>query len=159
MVHSIYGREIIISGQRNIIEICKSDLKGEAAIYLISEKLENTIISNISEEKRLELYRDLILHLAATGEKETVSTREVLAIIVVTSLISTASGVTVVLPFFLADKLIHALAQSNLLGILLLFITGYYRTYEKNLYGKVRSGFGTTVIGMSIAAITIVLGG
>jgi hypothetical protein len=50
------------------------------------------------------------LHLAATGEKETVSTREVLAIIVVTSLISTASGVIVVLPFFLADKLIHALA-------------------------------------------------
>lgn len=112
-----------------------------------------------TEEKRLELYRDLILHLAATGKKETVSTRDALYMILGTSLISTASGGIVVLPFFLSDKLIHALAMSNLLGILLLFITGYYRTYEKDLYGKVRSGFGTTVIGMSIAAITIVLGG
>ncbi|OPY21195.1 MAG: VIT family protein [Methanomethylovorans sp. PtaU1.Bin093] len=155
----IWERNHNLGIENDIIDICKSDRKGKAALPLISEQLENTIISNISEEKRLELYRDLILHLAATGKKETVSTRDALYMILGTSLISTASGVIVVLPFFLSDKLIHALAMSNLLGILLLFITGYYRTYEKDLYGKVRSGFGTTVIGMSIAAITILLGG
>ncbi len=45
-----------------------------------------------TEEKRLELYRDLILHLEATGKKETVSTRDALYMILGTSLISTASG-------------------------------------------------------------------
>jgi hypothetical protein len=57
------------------------------------------------------------------------------------------------------DNLSIALDISNMLGILLLFMIGYYRAHERNLFAKVTIGFGTAVIGIIIAIITTLLGG
>jgi hypothetical protein len=144
--------------ENDIIDLCSSDQKNDA-IPLIEEQLDNTILSNINEENRMQLYHELVLHLAATGKKEIMSGRDAFNIILGTLLISTGAGSIVILPFFLTEDLNSALNASNWLGISLLFIIGYYRTHERELSGRLMSGFGTAVIGMIIASITVLLGG
>jgi len=48
---------------------------------------------------------------------------------------------------------------SNMLGISLLFIIGYYRSHGQDLSAKLIIGLGTAAIGLIIAIITILLGG
>jgi VIT1/CCC1 family predicted Fe2+/Mn2+ transporter len=100
-----------------------------------------------------------VKHLAEVGIKEKPSTRDAVNIILGTFLASTIAGLVVVAPFFLMDNLNMALDMSNMLGILLLFIIGYYRAHERNLSAKVTMGLGTAIIGIIIAIITTLLGG
>lgn len=155
----VWERKYNLRIENDIIDLSRSDQKRNDALLLIEEQLENTLLSNITEEKRKDLYQDLMLQLAATGKKETVSSRDALTIVMGTLLLSTGAGLMVVLPFFLTDDLNSALNASNWMGISLLFIMGCYRTHEKSLSGRVRSGFGTAIIGMIIASITVLLGG
>jgi hypothetical protein len=53
----------------------------------------------------------------------------------------------------------QALDLSNLLGIVLLFGVGYFRALDKNFFSKIMYGFISSLIGIIIAGITIVLGG
>ncbi|NPV61967.1 MAG: hypothetical protein HPY61_04940 [Methanotrichaceae archaeon] len=155
----IWERKYNIKTENDIIDLSKSELKRDAAIPLVKEQLDDTILRNIDEEKRIQLYQVLLEYLSICGHKETVSTRDSLNIVLGTSLISTVAGVIVVFPFYLIDDLSFALDVSNLLGISLLFIIGYYRTNERSLFGRVRTGLGTAVIGIIITLITIALGG
>jgi VIT1/CCC1 family predicted Fe2+/Mn2+ transporter len=111
------------------------------------------------DDNRQELYQKLVKHQAEVGITEKPSTRDSLNIILATSIVSTVAGLIVVAPFFLIDNLSMALNISNMLGISLLFIIGYYRARERNLSAKVTVGFGTAIIGIIIATITTLLGG
>jgi VIT1/CCC1 family predicted Fe2+/Mn2+ transporter len=155
----VWERKYNIKTENEIIDLSKSEQKRDAAIPLIQEELDDTILRNVDSEKRIELYQVLLRYLSVCGQKKTVSTRDSLNIVLGTLLVSTAAGVIVVLPFFLIGDLSFALDISNWLGISLLFIIGYYRTNERNLSGRVRSSFGTAIIGIVIAVITILLGG
>jgi hypothetical protein len=155
----VWERKYNIRMENEIIDLSKLELKREAAIPLIKEQLDDTILRNIDEEKRIELYQSLLRYLSVSGKKKMVSTRDALNIVLGTSLVSTAAGVIVVLPFFLIDNLSFALDISNWLGISLLFIIVYNRTNERSFSGRIRSGFGTAIIGIIIAVITVLLGG
>jgi VIT family. len=155
----VWERKYNLRMENDIIDMCRSKREKDAAISLIHEQLGNTILSNIAADKRQKLYGDLVVHLAAAGKKEAVSAGDILNIILGTTLVSTVAGLTVILPFFLIEDMYFALTISNWLGISLLFVIGYYRTYEKDLFERLRSGFITAVIGMMIAAITVMLGG
>lgn len=155
----VWERKYTLQMENDIIDMCRSKRKKNAAISLIDNQLGNTILSNIDVDKRQQLYGELVSHLATAGKKESVSARDVFNIIMGTTFVSTATGLIIVLPFFLTGDMYSALAISNWLGIFLLFAIGYYRTYEENLRQRVRSGFITAIIGMMIAAITVMLGG
>jgi hypothetical protein len=153
-----WERRYNIRTENKIIESSKSK-NSEVAISLIREELDDTILRNINEKNREELYQKLVKHLAEVGIKEKPSTRDAVNIILGTFLASTIAGLVVVAPFFLMDNLNMALDMSNMLGILLLFIIGYYRAHERNLSAKVTMGLGTAIIGIIIAIITTLLGG
>jgi hypothetical protein len=153
-----WERRYNIGTENKIIESSKSE-NTEVAISLIRVELDETILRNINEKNREELYQKLVKHLAVVGIKEKPSTRDAANIILGTFLASTVAGLIVVAPFFLMDNLSIALDISNMLGILLLFMIGYYRAHERNLSAKVTIGFGTAVIGIIIAIITTLLGG
>ncbi|WMW22081.1 hypothetical protein RE476_12010 [Methanolobus mangrovi] len=155
----VWERKYNLRMENDIIDMCRSKREKDAAISLIGEQLGNTILSNIAADKRQKLYSGLVLHLAAAGRKEAVSAGDILNIILGTTLVSTVAGLTIILPFFLIEDMYFALTISNWLGISLLFVIGYYRTYEKDFFERLRSGFITAVIGMMIAAITVMLGG
>jgi VIT1/CCC1 family predicted Fe2+/Mn2+ transporter len=72
---------------------------------------------------------------------------------------SAVAGLVVVAPLFLIDNNPAALAVSNLLGILLLFLVGTLRALDRDPVARILSGVGTSLIGIVIATITVVLGG
>ena len=154
-----WERRYNIRMENKIIDLSRPGQDRDEAISLIREQLDDTILRNINYEKRTELYRNLMNHLDEVGAKRTPSRWDALAIISATFAISTAAGLAVVAPFFLVEKLKTALDISNMLGICLLFIIGYHRAYEKSASARMIIGLGTAVIGIVIAAVTILLGG
>jgi len=154
-----WERRYNIRMENKIIDLSRPGQDRDEAMHLIREQLDDTILRNINYEKRTELYRNLMNHLDEVGAKRTPSRWDALAIISATFAISTAAGLAVVAPFFLVAGLKTALDISNMLGICLLFIIGYHRAYEKSASARMIMGFGTAVIGIVIAAVTILLGG
>ena len=154
-----WERRYNIRMENKIIDLSRPGQNQDEAMSLIREQLDDTVLRNINYEKRTELYRNLMRHLHEAGAKRTASRWDALSIISATFIISTAAGLAVVVPFFLVENLQTALNISNMLGICLLFIIGYHRAYEKSASARMIMGFGTAVIGMVIAAVTILLGG
>ncbi|HUM80611.1 MAG TPA: VIT1/CCC1 transporter family protein [Methanothrix sp.] len=154
-----WERRYNIRMENKIIDLSRSGQNRDDAIPLIREQLDDTILRNINYEKRMELYRNLMKYLDEVGIKRILSKRDAISIISATFVISTVAGLAVVSPFFLVENLQTALNISNMLGICLLFVIGYYRAYEKSASARMIMGFGTAVIGMVIAAVTILLGG
>lgn len=154
-----WERRYNIRMENKIIDLSRPGQDRDEAMHLIREQLDDTILRNINYEKRTELYRNLMNHLDEVGAKRTPSRWDALSIISATFAISTAAGLAVVAPFFLVAGLKTALDISNMLGICLLFIIGYHRAYEKSASARMIMGFGTAVIGIVIAAVTILLGG
>lgn len=154
-----WERRYIIRMENEVIDLSRSAEKRDDAIPLIREQLDDTILRNIKDEKRTELYRNLLEYLADGGIKRSPSGSDAFNIILGASLISTAAGIVVVAPFFLVDSIKTALNISNILGILMLFVIGYNRVYEKSARDRMIMGFGTAIIGIVIAVITILLGG
>lgn len=144
--------------ENEIIEYSKLD-NDEAAISLIKEELDDTILRNIDENDREKLYQKLVEYLSEAGIKRKPSTRDAFNIVLGTFLASSAAGLIVVAPFFLIENVRTALNISNILGISLLFIIGYNRASERGLFARVTLGFGTAIIGIIIAVITTLLGG
>nr|WP_321496530.1 VIT1/CCC1 transporter family protein [uncultured Methanolobus sp.] len=155
----VWERRYNLKMENEIIDLCKSRLDTEAAMSMIHDQLSNTILSNIDESKRQDMYLDLISYLSAAGRKEFVRPRDAFDIVAGTILVSTLTGLIVLSPFFAIPDMYRALAISNWLGIILLFVTGYYRTYEKSRMDRLRSGLITAVVGMTIAVVTVVIGG
>jgi VIT1/CCC1 family predicted Fe2+/Mn2+ transporter len=154
-----WERTYITRTENKIIEYSKSVENNEAAISLIKEELDDTILKNVNKTNREELYQRLVKLLAEVEIKRKLSTWDNLNIILATFLASTIAGIIVVFPFFFVDNLSKALNISNILGILLLFSVGYYRAYERKLSAKLTMGLITAILGIIIAVITTLLGG
>ena len=154
-----WERRYNIRMENKIIDLSRPGQNQDEAMSLIREQLDDTVLRNINYEKRMELYRNLMRHLDEAGAKRTASRMDAIYIICATFVISTSAGLAVVAPFFLVESLQTALDISNILGICLLFVIGYHRAYEKSASARMIIGFGTAVIGMVIAAVTILLGG
>jgi len=163
-----WERGYIIKRENAIIRLSKSAGQSESAVSLAGDELDDTILRNVPQEERLEIYQKLVQYLSFVEERKKMSLRDAATIILGTLIISTVSGLIVVMPFFLMDSNLPffvkedietALKISNLLGILLLFVVGYYRAFSKDLSSKIISGIDTSFIGIIITVITIVLGG
>jgi hypothetical protein len=163
-----WERGYIIKQENTIIRLSKSAEQSESAVSLVEDELDDTILRNVPQEARLDLYHKLVQYLSIVEERKKLSLRDVATIIFGTLLISTVAGLIVVVPFFLMDSKLPffptddietALKVSNLLGILLLFVVGYSRAFNKDLSSKIISGIDTSLIGIIITGITIVLGG
>jgi VIT1/CCC1 family predicted Fe2+/Mn2+ transporter len=154
-----WERSYIIRRENRIIQLSKSAQENESAIPLIEEQLDDTILRNIPRDHRLKLYEKLTDYLSGVDTREKLSSNEALTIILGTFILSAGAGVIVVAPFFVIDNVVQALNVSNLLGIVLLFVVGYFRALDKNFFSKVIFGFGSSLIGIIIAGMTIILGG
>jgi hypothetical protein len=154
-----WERGYIIRHENKIIEFSKSPEKAGSAIALIEEQLDDTILRNIPPEGRATLYEKLVSYLSTVGGREKLTSREAATIIGGTFILSAVAGLIVVSPFFFITNVVRALGVSNLLGIFLLFGVGYFRAIEKDTRSRLLMGFGSSLIGIIIAGITVVLGG
>ncbi len=155
----LWERNYIIRRENRIIQFSKSPREKESALPLIGEELDDTILRNIPKENRVQLYEKLSQFLSGADNREKVSFREAATIVSGTFLLSAGAGLFVVTPFFVIGDVEQALKISNLVGILLLFGVGYLRALDRNIFSRVIFGIGSSLIGIVIAGITIVLGG
>lgn len=155
----LWERNYIIRQENRIIQFSKSVQEKESALPLIEEQLDDTILRNIPRENRLQLYEKLTQFLSGVDNRKKLSSYEAITIVAGTFLLSAGAGVFIVTPFFVIDNVEQALKISNLVGILLLFLVGYFRALDQNFFSKVIYGFGSSLIGIVIAGITILLGG
>ena len=154
-----WERSYIIRRENSIIRFSKSAGQHASALPLIKEELDDTVLRNIPKEQRLQLYQKLTEYLSGVDIREKLSRREAATIVLGTFIRSAGAGLFVVAPFFLLQSAGQALIVSNILGILLLFCVGWFRALDRNFFSKVIFGFGSSLIGIIIAVITIVLGG
>ncbi|MCJ7445536.1 MAG: hypothetical protein MUO26_13610 [Methanotrichaceae archaeon] len=155
----IWERRYNIKQENNIIQFSKLAQQNESAIHLIEEQLDDTILRNLNNESRQQLYKSLVQYLSKVDIRASMSSHETLIIIISTFMLSAGAGLIVVIPFFVISNVEQALDISNMLGILLLFGAGYFRALERSLFSKITYGFGSALIGIIIVVITIVLGG
>lgn len=155
----LWERNYIIRRENKTIEFSKSPQQNESALSLIGEQLDDTILRNIPGENRLQIYEKLTQFLSTVHEREKLTPRQAVTIVLGTFLLSAGAGLVVVFPFFIIDNVKQALIVSNLSGIFLLFIIGYSRAFERNFLSRIILGTGSAFIGIIIAGITIVLGG
>jgi VIT1/CCC1 family predicted Fe2+/Mn2+ transporter len=158
-VFYVWERRYMIRRENRIIRSSKSDKEHESALSLIGEELDDTILRTIPRENRLHLYDKLTEYLSGVDCREKLSSHDAITIILGTFILSAGAGLIVVAPFFVVHNVQHALVVSNLSGIILLFGVGYFRALDRNFFSKVIIGFGSSLIGIVIAVITVVLGG
>jgi VIT1/CCC1 family predicted Fe2+/Mn2+ transporter len=154
-----WERNYIVRQENRIIASSRSASGRDAAVAMLGEQLDDSILRNVPGETRAEFYGRLSQYLAGAADREKVTPREAATLVLGTFLRSAVAGLVIVAPFFLVGDVDQALAVSNLLGILLLFAVGYTRTLEKDLASRVVNGLGAAMVGVVIAAITIALGG
>ncbi|HZW54920.1 MAG TPA: hypothetical protein VFF30_01380 [Nitrososphaerales archaeon] len=76
-----------------------------------------------------------------------------------TFLLSAGAGVIVLIPLFIFRNVLYAITISNILGVSVLFLVGFFRQYEKGFRRRVAAGTVAALLGVPIAFITVVLGG
>jgi VIT1/CCC1 family predicted Fe2+/Mn2+ transporter len=155
----LWERNYIIRRENRIIELSQSAPQKESTRSMIGEQLDDTILRNIPREDRVQLYDNLSQFLSGVNSQKKMSFREAVTIVLGTFLLSACAGLIVVTPFFVIENVALALQISNLAGILLLFGVGYIRALDENVLSRVIFGVGSSLIGIVIAGITIVLGG
>lgn len=155
----VWERRYIIGQENEIIRLSKSARENVSALSLVGEELDDTILRNIPSENRQQIYQKLLQFLSGVDAREKMSSREAMTIILGTFMLSAGAGLIVVLPFFVIQNVEQALNLSNVLGIILLFGVGYFRALDKNFFSKIMYGFISSLIGIIIAGITVVLGG
>ncbi|HUK37670.1 MAG TPA: hypothetical protein VLV30_00985 [Methanomicrobiales archaeon] len=154
-----WERRYLFRREGRIIEFSRSAGGQESAVSLVGEELDDTILRNIPAEHRVRLYGQLVGFLSGVKGGEKMTLRDALTIVTGTCLMSAGAGLFIVAPFFLVPDVELALRISNLAGILLLFVVGFSRAGDREFCPRVASGLGTSLIGIIIAGITIVLGG
>ena len=154
----LWERNYLIRQENRIIEFSKS-AQTEPAVTLVEAQLDDTVLRNIPGGQRHELYQKLVQFLSGAGARETLTVREGFTIVGGTLLRSALAGVVVVIPFFATADVNLALKVSNLLGILLLFGIGYLRALDREFIHRIVMAVGTSMIGIVITFITVVLGG
>ncbi len=154
-----WERGYLIRRENEVIRLSKSGTETESAVSLLEEELDDTIIRTIPPEYRRQLYLKFVHFLSGVDIREKLSPHEAMTIIIGTFMLSSGAGLIVVIPFFVIQDVGQALNVSNALGIILLFGVGYFRALDKNFFSKVMYGFISSLIGIFIAGITVVLGG
>jgi hypothetical protein len=160
-----YAWEAAYNAENNrlLIEDSKNETKRPIAISMIKEELDDTVIGSIAKDDREKLYEGIVGYLSKNRvpQKKTASLIRVLPhYLLGTTTLSILGGVIVLLPFVLIQgNLVLALRVSNIVGIITLFLIGYYRSGDNRLERRLSSGLISAVLGIIIAIITVVLGG
>ena len=148
--------------QGMMIHASKSDDKKSVADSMIKEELDDTIVGYIEESDRERLYEGIRKYLAKPEVKVKKKTflRELPHYVFGTTGLSLGSALIVLLPFFIfGNDIRFALNVSNILGVSVLFLIGYYRSQDERFLRKFSSGMISAILGIIIALVTVVLGG
>jgi hypothetical protein len=128
----------------------------ERAYHVIAEALP-PVVASVTTPAEFEVIRQKLQELPEPPDRPQLTKKEWLGGLGVFLLVVVAS-LPVVLPFVFIHDPRRALRVSNIIAVLLLFLTGYVYGYHTG-HRPLRSGLIMTVIGGAMVALTIALGG
>jgi hypothetical protein len=125
---------------------------------LVEDDLGDTIVDLMNDEDKEQIYQ--IVEKNVTGvDLGRVSIEEDIITVLIAFGLVVGSSIIVILPFLLFSPVMTALKISNITGILLLFIMGYWREEDKKISKKLVTGGFTALVALIITFVTVVLGG
>jgi hypothetical protein len=125
---------------------------------LVEDDLGDTIV-DLMDEKDKELIYQIVEKNVTKIDLGRVSNKDDLATILIALGLVVGSSVIVMIPFLLFSPVTNALIISNITGILLLFIMGYWREEDERITQKLITGGLTAFLALIITIVTVVLGG
>jgi hypothetical protein len=130
----------------------------EKARELVADDLEDTLVDFLDDAAKEKIYQ--IIHKNVPEiDLGNVSLRDDIITILITFVLVVGSAIIVILPFLVFTPTMTALKISNLTGILLLFLIGYWREENKGTIKKMITGTFTAFFALIITILTIILGG
>ncbi|MDD1653635.1 MAG: VIT1/CCC1 transporter family protein [Methanomicrobiales archaeon] len=125
---------------------------------LVEDHLGDTLIDTLEDEDRRQIYQILQKKIPQI-ELGKVSIRDDLMTILIAFGLVVGSSIVVMVPFLVIPTVMTALIISNITGILLLFIMGYWREEDKRIGRKLATGGLTAFVALIITGVTVALGG
>jgi len=150
--------------KRKLISLAATPGGMEAARSLVGQNLNDTLVSELDDEEKEHIYRKVLEKLPEADIGKVPLKDDIITVLLAFSLV-VGSAIFVLVPFFfvLGEKstsvIMNALLISNILGILLLFLMGYWREEEPRITKKIWTGSMTALIAFIITVVTIALGG
>jgi VIT1/CCC1 family predicted Fe2+/Mn2+ transporter len=154
----VMGNMFIRSRRSRLIRAMKAAPDQAAALAAIRSELEPGLESISQEEDRDRLYRSIQALIARSEPARTRLTRDDLIGAVAVFILVFATALPAAAPFLVIGDPWLALRLSNLILIALLFIAGYRWAGYTNANPWL-AGLGVMILGVSMVAIAIPLGG
>ena len=139
-----------------ILNYVRKTTDTENANEFISEALP-PIVSSVLEKENLDDIRKALLKIPESELRVKVTFTDIKMALGIFLLVF-LSTIPVVVPFIFIDDVQQALRISNLVAIILMFISGWLLAKYSG-YNKLFMGFFLILIGIVLVAITIILGG
>jgi hypothetical protein len=125
---------------------------------LVEDDLGDTIVDLMDEKDKEQIYQ-IVEKNVTKIDLGRVNIKEDLTTILIALGLVVGSSVIVMIPFLLFSPVTNALIISNITGILLLFIMGYWREEDERITQKLITGGLTAFLALIITIVTVVLGG
>jgi hypothetical protein len=140
-----------------MIRGAKQALNGPTASD-VDGAFDESLADYLDESERKELVEKVNMKLAMAEEVKVPLKQDLITVGLALALV-VGSAIVVIIPFYLIDDTLQALAVSNIAGIALLFIIGVWREESKRISKKLATGLGTAFLALIITVVTVALGG
>jgi len=125
---------------------------------LVEDDLGDTIVDLMDEKDKEQIYQIVEKNVPGVDLGH-VSIKEDITTVLIAFGLVVGSSIIVMLPFLWFSPVTTALKISNITGILLLFIMGYWREEDKRTSKKLITGGFTALVALIITLVTVYLGG
>jgi VIT1/CCC1 family predicted Fe2+/Mn2+ transporter len=125
---------------------------------LVEDHLGDTLVDTLEDEDRKQIYQILQKKIPQIDLGKVSFREDIMTILIAFGLV-VGSSIIVMIPFVVIDPLMTALIVSNVTGIVLLFIMGYWREEDKRVSRKLATGGLTALVALIITVVTVSLGG
>jgi len=125
---------------------------------LVEDDLGDTIVDLMDEKDKEQIYQIVEKNVPGVDLGHVSIKEDIITVAIAFGLV-VGSSIIVILPFLWFSPVTTALKISNITGILLLFIMGYWREEDKRTSKKLITGGFTALVALIITLVTVYLGG
>jgi hypothetical protein len=125
---------------------------------LVEDDLGDTIVDLMDEKDKEQIYQIIEKNVFGVDLGSVSIKEDILTVLIAFSLV-VGSSIIVMLPFLWISPATAALKVSNIAGILLLFVMGFWREEDTRFTKKLITGGFTALVALIITLVTVYLGG
>ena len=125
---------------------------------LVEDDLGDTIVDLMDEKDKEQIYQIVEKNVPGVDLGHVSIKEDIITVAIAFGLV-VGSSIIVILPFLWFSPVTTALKISNITGILLLFIMGFWREEDKRTSKKLITGGFTALVALIITLVTVYLGG